>query len=115
MSGTDFDSFDERLSKIDKRHRALARGYVMSVNHDGLVVAEPKRERRAFPWRGLMLILVGMMAFKGFLHSYIGPEAYQLRVDGLSNGNVVEQIGAFAMAADPVTIWVSDQFAKLSP
>jgi len=114
MSGTQFDEFDNRLRKIDQRHRALARGYVMSVNHDGLVIAEPKRERRAFPWRGALLILVGLMAFKGFLHAQIGETAYQERVARLSSGNVTEQIGAFAMAADPVTLWISGQFDKLS-
>ena len=115
MSGTQFDSFDDRLRKIDKRHRKLARGYVMSVNHDGLVIAEPKVHRRTFPWRGILLILVGLMAFKGFLHSQIGPELYQARVVSLANGNVIEQVGAYAMTADPVTLWISEKFTSLVP
>lgn len=114
MSGSQFDSFDQRLSKIEKRHRKLARGYVMSVNHDGLVIAEPRVQRRAFPWRGVLLMLVGLMAFKGFLHSQIGTEAYAAQVESLSQGTVVEQVGAFAMTADPVTLWISGQFTKLT-
>ncbi len=115
MSNSQFQSFDQRLRSIDKRHRKLARGYVMSVNHDGLVIAEPKQHRRRFPWRGTLLILVGLLAFKGFLHSQIGSDSYQLRVDKLSNGNAVEQIGAYAMTADPVTLWISGQISSFLP
>jgi len=115
MSGTQFDNFDDRLRKIDQRHRALARGYVVSVNHDGLVIAEPRKERRRFPWRGMLLILVGMIVFKGLLHAQIGTEAYSDRVVMLSNGNIVEQVGAYAMAADPITLWISEQFTKVLP
>lgn len=115
MSGSHFQSFDQRLRKIDKRHRKLARGYVMSVNHDGLVIAEPRQHRRSFPWRGLLLLLIGLMAFKGFLHSQIGAEAYQLRVDTLTSGNLVEKVGGYAMTADPATLWISTQVSSFLP
>ncbi len=101
MGDPQIQSFDERLQKIDKRHRQLARGYVMSVNHDGLVIAEPKPQRRSFPWRGTLFILVGLMIFKGFLHFQIGAAAYDERV-------------AYAMTADPVTVWISGLFASLA-
>jgi hypothetical protein len=114
MGDPQIQSFDERLQKIDKRHRQLARGYVMSVNHDGLVIAEPKPQRRSFPWRGTLFILVGLMIFKGFLHFQIGAAAYDERVARLSEGTVVEQVGAYAMTADPVTVWISVLFASLA-
>ncbi|MGI1662972.1 hypothetical protein ACRDNQ_12085 [Palleronia sp. KMU-117] len=115
MGDPHIQSFDERLQKIDKRHRQLARGYVMSVNHDGLVIAEPKPQRRSFPWRGTLLILLGLMIFKGFLHFQIGTTAYDERVARLSEGTVIEKVGAYAMTADPVTVWISAQFASLAP
>jgi len=114
MREPQLQEFDARLDKIDKRHRKLARGYVMSVNHDGLIIAEPKVQRRGFPWRGTLLILVSLMIFKGFLHFQIGATAYDERVARLSAGTVVEQAGAYAMTADPVTLWISEQFASLA-
>ncbi len=65
MREPQLQEFDTRLEKIDKRHRKLARGYVMSVNHDGLIIAEPKVQRRGFPWRGTLLILVGADDLQG--------------------------------------------------
>jgi hypothetical protein len=115
MGTSQLQDFEKRMTKIDKRHRQLARGYVMSVNHDGLVIAEPRAHRRGFPWRGLLLILVGALAFKGFLHSQIGATSYQERVVKLSEGNIVEQIGSYAMVADPATLWISSQFTSLLP
>lgn len=114
MGESQLHEFDERLNKIDTRHRKLARGYVMSVNHDGLIIAEPKPQRRGFPWRGTLLILVGLIAFKGFLHFQIGAAAYDERVARLAEGTAVEQVGAYAMTADPVTLWISEQFASLA-
>ena len=111
MSESQFDSFDSRLRKIDRRNRQLARGYVTSVNHDGLIIARPRRQARAFPLRGMLLILVALMGFKVFLYLQIGPTVYEERVIALSQGNVVEQIGAYAMTADPVTVWVASLFA----
>ena len=110
MSQAQFDSFDSRLRKIDRRNRQLARGYVTSVNHDGLIIARPRRQARSFPWRGLLMILVALMAFKVFLYMQIGPTTYEERVIALSQGNVVEQIGAYAMTADPVTVWIASLF-----
>lgn len=111
MNESQFDSFDSRLRKIDRRNRQLARGYVTSVNHDGLIIAKPRRQARSFPVRGLLLILVALMGFKVFLYLQIGPTTYEERVISLSQGNVVEQIGAYAMAADPVTVWIASLFA----
>ena len=114
MSQSQFDSFDTRLRKIDRRNRQLARGYVTSVNHDGLIIAKPRRQARGFPLRGLLMVLVALMAFKVFLYLQIGPATYEERVISLSQGNVVEQIGAYAMTADPVTVWIASLFAGTS-
>lgn len=110
MSESQFQSFDNRLRKIDRRHRQLARGYVTSVNHDGLIIAEPRRYSRRFPWRGLLMTLIVLMAFKIFLYIQIGPATYDERVARLAQGNVAERVGAYAMTADPVTVWVAAQF-----
>lgn len=114
MGESQLHEFDERLQKIDRRHRKLARGYVTSVNHDGLIIAEPKPQRRSFPWRGTLLVLLGFMAFKAFLHFQIGALAYDDRVARLAEGTAVEKVGAYVMAADPVTVWVSGQIASLA-
>ena len=39
MSETQMQDFDERIRRIDRRHRTLSRGFVLSVSRDGLIVA----------------------------------------------------------------------------
>lgn len=101
--------FGQRLRRIDRHHRKLARGYVTTVNHDGLIIARPRRQTSLFPLRGLFLCLLILLAFKGFLYAHLGPAAYADRVALLESGTVVEKMGAYAMKADPVTLWVSEQ------
>ena len=101
--------FDQRLRRIGKHHKKLARGYVTSVNHDGLIVARPKRQTSLFPLRGLFLCLMTLLAFKGFLYAQLGPTSYGERVALLQSGTIVENLGAYAMTADPVTVWIAAQ------
>lgn len=107
MSDAQMNEFDERLRRIDRRHQRLARGFVMSVSKDGLIVARPARESYRFPWRGLLMILVAMMLFKGLLHAQVGATDYDSRIVALQQGTVIEQAGAWFMKADPVTLWLS--------
>lgn len=113
MSASQFEEFDRRMRRISRRHTQLSRGYVTSVNGDGLVVARPRRRTRRGMLRGLVVIFAVMMAFKGVLHAQLGAAVYDDRVAALAEGTVVERAGAWVMTADPVTLWLSQQFAKL--
>lgn len=101
--------FGKRVKRINKRHRKLANGYVSSVNHDGLIIAKVRRSGPRFPWKGIALCFIAFFAFKGFLLSQLGATTYNERVGSLKDGTYVEEIGAYAMSADPVTVWVSEQ------
>jgi hypothetical protein len=103
--------FDERLRRIDRQHRTLSRGFVLAVNRDGLIVAKPETSRFRFPWRVLLLLLVAVMGFKVALHAYIGPEAYADRLERLGDGTIAERVSAYALHADPVTVWISNSLS----
>lgn len=109
MPDAQMQDFDNRLRRIDRRHRSLSRGFVLSVGKDGLIVARPSRDGLRFPWRGLLLVLVLMMAFKAVLYAQIGPADYAQRVERLASGTLAEQVGAFVLHADPVTLWVAEK------
>jgi len=107
MSEAQTQNFDDRLRRIDQQHRAMARGFVLSVSRDGLVVARPESRRARFPWRVAMFLLIAVLGFKVMLHAYMGDGAYNDRVARLASGTTAEQVGAYVLAADPVTVWVS--------
>ncbi len=102
--------FGQRLRRIDRNHRKLAQGYVTSVNHDGLLIARPRPIDVRLTWRGVAYVIIVMMAFKVFLFAQIGAAAYQEKVTGLQNGTLAQQIGAYVMVADPVTVKIAAAF-----
>ena len=113
MSASQFDEFDRRMNRISRRHSKLSHGYVTRVNDDGLVVARAKRSSNGGWLRGLMLVVIVMILFKGVLHARLGDAAYMARVDGLAAGSVIEKGGAWIMTPDPITLAISKHVASL--
>ena len=113
MSASQFDEFDRRMRRISRRQTKLSHGYVTAINDDGLVVAKPRRKSQRATLRGLAILVLVMMLFKGFLHAQLGGEANAERIDKLGAGSVVEQAGAWVMVPDPITLWLSSQFSSL--
>lgn len=113
MAAYQYEEFERRMRRINRRHSKLSQGYVTSINSDGLVVAKPSRRSKGATVRGLLLIAVVMLVFKGFLHAQLGAQAYAERVEALSSGTFVEQAGAWAMMPDPITLALSQKFASL--
>jgi hypothetical protein len=103
--------FARRLQKLSRRHSKLSKGYLLSVNHDGLVVARPKRTGLRFPVRGLILTAFAVVGFKAFALAYLGEASYGERIAALRQGTTSERMAAFVMQADPVTRTVAGVIA----
>ena len=102
-------NLEKRLTRIEAQRRALSRGAVYSVNHDGLIIARPRRRGMRRPLSVVFCILAGIMAFKAMMYALIGPATYADRVADLQSGTVIEKAGAWLMAADPATVWLAMQ------
>ncbi len=113
MSAYQFEEFERRMRRINRRHTKLSHGFKTEVNDDGLVVARPHRRRSGATLRGLALIAIVVLLFKGFLHAQLGAAAYDERLERLAAGNSVEQIGAWVMTADPITLSLSYHLSSL--
>ena len=103
--------FARRVDRIARQHSRLAKGYLMSVNHDGLVVARPRRSGPRFPFQGLLLTAIAVIGFKGFAFAYLGAAGYEDRVAMLSQGTTSEWMAAYVMQADPATRAVAGMIA----
>lgn len=102
--------FDDRIRGLQKKHRKMANGVVHSVNHDGLIIARPRRQRIQMPIKGLFLMVSSFFIFKAFLLGYLGSITYLERVNLLASGTVVEQVGAALMKPDPISVWLLENF-----
>lgn len=108
------NDFHKRMKRIKKQHARLEHGYVSVVGKDGLIITRPKRKSGGFPVRILLTLVVCFFGFKTLLISHLGPEGYAQRVDVLQGGTVIEQAGAWALRADPVSLAIADGIRKIS-
>ncbi len=110
MMDTNYARFNQRLNEIETRHARRSSGFIRLIERNGrLARAEPTRVRRGLPVRGIVLSLLAFLGFKGFLIASLGVATYGDRVAGLETGTTVEQIGAWAMRADTITLWIAEQ------
>ncbi len=105
--------FTARIKNVQRGHARMAHGYDSKVGRDGLIVFRPKRRKRSFPLRGLMLMIVGLLCFKGLVMAQFGAATYDARVDNLRQGTMLEQAGAVIMQADPVSRFIAIKAAPL--
>jgi hypothetical protein len=97
------DHFVRRLRNLGRKHDQMTGGYVTRVGRDGLITVQPRRARRGFPVKPLLLLVAGFFCFKAFMLAAIGPVTYNERLAKLEGGSMVEQVGAAALRIDPVT------------
>jgi len=104
------DNFVNRLEMLGEKHAKMTRGYGTKISTSGLIVIEPKEERRnwGFPIKVVLLALIGFMGFKTFMLAAVGPVTYSERLSKLENGTIVEKAGAYALAIDPLTAKLAD-------
>lgn len=113
MRDTGLKTFESRLSRIDEIHAAggafeangaLGRAYFDSIR---------TKQRRKFPLQAVAMVLAGALLFKATVLAKVGAEVYSARVEGLAQGNLAEQFGAWVLKADPATHWLATALRRL--
>ncbi|GHF61605.1 hypothetical protein [Seohaeicola zhoushanensis] len=105
--------FQTRVRRLLRKHTAMTRGYTTRMRPDGLMVAVPRRPPPPVSPRSVVMCLGVFILLKGVLIAALGPGDYERRVVRLAEGNFVQQAGAFAMKADPLTALVAVQLAPM--
>lgn len=103
-----FAQFEKRLSSLERKHKALAEGYVARISPDGLITVQPKPKSSGLTVRLVALIFFGVMLFKLITVSLIGEVTYQERLDQLLSGTGFEKATAWILQLDPLTLHVSE-------
>ncbi|UWR10413.1 hypothetical protein [Sulfitobacter mediterraneus] len=104
------DHFVNRLEMLGEKHAKMTRGYGTKISTSGLIVIEPKEERRnwGLPVKVVSLTLLGFLGFKVFMLAAIGAETYNERLAKLENGTIIEKAGAIALSVDPLTAMLAE-------
>lgn len=105
MADPQMKEFYGRVRRIERSHRR-GLGFEAAGTLGRSTYRAPVQRRSIV--RPLLLLLAGGMLLKTVLFMQIGPIDYNDRVSKLATGTQVEQIGAWVMQADGVTIGLAN-------
>jgi len=100
--------FGRRLSRLERKHRRLARGGVTVLRSDGLMVLRPRRFGFLRLFWFIAFAAAALVTFKAVVYVADGPISYQARLDRLAAGTGPEAVTARVMEVDPATQFVID-------
>ncbi|GGG82498.1 hypothetical protein GCM10011415_35280 [Salipiger pallidus] len=108
-----YEEFDRRQRKVASKHSKLAQGYVTRLNpKNGTIEHQPIRRVPFVSMKGFALATIGFFCFKAVLVAKLGLEDYAAHLDHLSNGTLLERMGAWVMSTDPATFWIASQLGS---
>jgi len=113
------NDFGKSMTKLQKKHKrrrkasGVKSGVTSSVNHDGIVIARPRRKSGDSPLLGVLFFVGVFVLFKSFLLASDGAEGYAERVQGFAEGTQVEMAIGWAMQVDPITEYIATTFANV--
>lgn len=97
-------TFDDRLSRIQTKHRRLSMGVIYRVGPDGLLIPVARRRiAPRFPLKALLLLAVLGYVFKISLFLGLGEDAYAARLDLLRGSGQAGEAAAWALQPDAAT------------
>jgi hypothetical protein len=113
MVDRNLQRFYGRIGRIEKIHEAGG-----GFEADGtLGMSYYKSQKRPRRRRGFLapvvLVLMTVIGIKAAVHTAIGGEVYEERVQILRSGPIVDQVGAYILQADPLTLAVAEQLHRL--
>ncbi|MGB8813136.1 MAG: hypothetical protein WCC57_08120 [Paracoccaceae bacterium] len=110
MTDQSLSEFYSRIARIEKA-RAKGYGFEAEGTLGRSYYYRPTKKRRPI-LAPLLMVAMCSVAMKGAVLSKIGDDLYEQRVDRLLDGQGFERLGGYLMKADPVTVFVSDQFRE---
>lgn len=101
------ESFDKRLGRVVRKHRAMSRGYTFRVDRSGLINIKPRRAKGTSPITLIVAVLMIGVLFKGVALANFGPAKYEERLAPMHAGNVAEQAAAWMLEPGKATYWAA--------
>ena len=111
-------SFQHRMAEVETRKREATSKHAKVLykkRPDGLLVPVVLKKARRIQWVHLAFVTVCLIGLKGFIYAYFGTEVLNVLVTGLSQGNWSDQVFAFVLQPDSISLWVAEWMAAILP
>ncbi len=104
--------FERRLNRISRVHERHSNGPTRRVIKNGIIVEQASYFQPKFPTKAIAALFVLSFFFKSYVYAELGAGEYAERLALLQNASTVEQMGAWVLQADPVTVFVGGLLDK---
>ena len=110
MVDRNLEKFYSRVGRIEQIHQ-VGGGFEADGTLGLSYYNSHKQPRRRRGVLGpVVLVLMTVVGIKAAVHTAIGTDLYEERIAALRAGPMVDQIGAYVLQADPLTVMLADQF-----
>ena len=106
------------MAEVETRKREAASKHAKVLykkRPDGLLVPVVLKEARRIPGLNLVFVIVCLIGLKGFIYFYFGADVLNVRVTGLFQGNWSDQIFAFVLQPDSISLRVAEWVSVVLP
>lgn len=109
---------DANLAEFYGRIARIEKGRAMGFGHEangtlGRSHYHRARKRQRGVVLPLLLVCAAAFGMKGTIHNHVGDTVYQQRVERMISADGFSRLGGQLMQADPVTLFVSHQIARI--
>ncbi|HMO09080.1 MAG TPA: hypothetical protein PKD10_15745 [Paracoccaceae bacterium] len=113
MTDPNLQDFYLRVARIESaRQRGL--GFEAEGALGRSHYKRPSRRRIAIV-KPLLVTVASIILLKATIHYHVGDGVYRERVAVLAAGDDIDRVGAFLMAPDTATLWLSQKMQAYAP
>lgn len=113
MADPNLADFYDRVARIEaarKRGQGFEAEGALGRSH-----YKQPRKRRFSIVKPLLVTVASIILLKATIHYHVGDGVYRERVAVLAAGDDIDRVGAFLMAPDAATLWLSNKMSVYAP
>ncbi len=106
------DIFSRKISPV-KPHTidaAQARSQLRKIADDEVIIVTSIRSTPAISLPGFLSLVAGFLLFKGSVIAWLGADLYGASINVLQHGSIFDQVAAFIMAPDGLSLSLASLF-----
>ena len=113
MVDRNLQNFHGRIGRIERIHNAGGGFEAEGALGMSFYKARRRTSRRFGLLGPLALIMITVVGIKATVHASLGAELYEERIVALRAGTAADQVGAYVLQADPITVAIAERIRTL--
>ncbi|SPH24597.1 hypothetical protein DEA8626_03648 [Defluviimonas aquaemixtae] len=109
MVDRNLQNFHGRIGRIERIHNAGGGFEAEGALGMSYYKARHRPARRFGLLGPIALVLIAVLGIKAAVYASLGAELYEERIAALRAGTTADQVGAYVLQADPITVAIAER------